>query len=309
MPGDAAAPESAPIPRAAGTAPQLPRFQTEHYLADSPSAVGRTLLLVIGVAAAGFLVGLLVSVVARWVYLAVVFPVVMGGITGGVGSALVKATKVRGRLAIGLAGVLAGVAAPAGVLFGDYLRVLNVFERQVPGVRAKSLSDPRYFFQFVDRQAEGGVTLGRSAWQGPGRGVNLGYVGSYLYWAGETVLIGFVVFAVLRAAATAPWCERCRRWKKEQPLGTLPLQSPDGVLGPLRDGRLLDVLATSAATESYGLLLTAAACPPCGPAAPVDVAVALRTRNAKGQVQYKILGRVRYPGEVLPLLDARRGPA
>ncbi len=101
------------------------------------------------------------------IYLVLIFPLFVGIVVGCAGWVLIRVGKARGGFVISVATVLAVAATVLGLHFGDYLRFLSVLEPQVPGIRAKMLSDPAFFFRFVQRQAEEGVVIGKA-------GINLG---------------------------------------------------------------------------------------------------------------------------------------
>jgi hypothetical protein len=289
--------------------PALRRFNTEPYRVTGPSPPAGTLLLVMVLPAAGFLIGLVTSLFAQWLYLTVVYPIAMGSLAGVVGWALIRIGKARGPIVIGVATVLTAATTMLGLHFGIFMRRMSLLDNQQPGLRATALSNPKFFFLDMNQRAEEGVTIRKpgSGWA-RGRGVNVGYAGSYVYWAVEVALAGLMVWTILRAAAERPLCEICRRWKAERLLGTLPRTQPDLVLGPLRDGHLLALLADAEPVGPEGLRLKAAFCPECEARATVDVALDEVGLNARRRRQTKRFERVRYAGDVLAFLDARRGP-
>jgi hypothetical protein len=305
---DSITPEPDPRPEdATPERPSPPRFDTEPYRVTGPSPLAGTLLLIAVLPVAGLLVGLLGSYISQWFNPVVLFPLAMGALVGGMGWVLVKAGKARGPVVLEVATVLTAGVTILGLHYGQYFRQLNAWEQQFPGILARGVSSPREFGRYIDREAEDGVTIGK-----PDIGnkvINLGYVGSYIYWIVEAGFVGFMIFVLLRLGAEAPLCELCQRWKKERMLGLLSDRPPDLVSGLLLDGHVLTLLKQARLYGEEGLVLKAAACPACGPEASVDVALEQLTRNAKGQKQTKKLERVRYPGEVLAFLDARSGPA
>jgi hypothetical protein len=317
MTSDAITPEPDPRPEPGGITPEpgatnpepppAPRFDTEPYRVVNPAPFLGTMVLLFVLPVAGLVIGLVASVIAQWFYLVILFPVGMGVLAGLVGMFLVTVGKARGTFVLLSAAVAVAATTVLGLQFGKFIRFLNVLEEKHPGVRAMALRDPSAFRKFMDFQAEQGVTIGR-----PGRGdkgMNLGYAGSYIYWLVEAGLVGVMAFTLMRAAASVPLCERCRRWKQERVLGQLPAVPAELVSGPLIDGELLTLLERATESGGEGFVLKVAACPECGPEACADVTLEQQTRNKKGEVATRQIGRVRYPGAVLPLLDARRGQA
>jgi hypothetical protein len=288
--------------------PDLPRFDVEPYRDTRPLPVGGTLALLLGMSAAGLAVGSIASFVAQWFYLAVIFPLGMGLLAGGAGQYLVRMGKARGRLACGLAAVLTGVVTILAFHFGGFLRELAVAEPQAPGTRARALRDPAEFVRYVERRAEEGVTVGGSLLR-RAKPMRWRHGEFYVYWGLEALVVTLAAVAPLRLASAVPPCERCGRWQEERPLGLVPHGPADEVTGPLRAGELLALLAAAAPPGDDGLLLKAAVCPGCGAEAPVVVSLERRKPDAKGRTDATPLDRVRYPGAVLPFLDARAGRA
>jgi hypothetical protein len=159
--------------------------------------------LFIALAVVGLLVGLVSSLVAQVIYLVAIFPLGMGLLVGGVGSALVRYRKVHGPVVVGAASVLAVALTMLGMHAGIYARALGEIEKQVPGIRARGLTDPMMFARFTDRRAMEGVVINRPGAR-DGSGTNLGYVGSYVYWLAEAVIVGLVVFQLMHSAGKGP---------------------------------------------------------------------------------------------------------
>ena len=302
-------PEADPPPSANETNPlsaTAPRFEATPYRHSGSSPLGGMLLLFAGLSAAGLILGLIVSVVAQAIYLVVIFPVLMGLAVGAVGAALVKYGKVRGPVAVATASMLAAAFTMLGLHIGVYVRWLHEMDKQVPGIMARGLTDPMIFARFTDRRAVEGVTIGHGG-RG-GNGMNLGYVGSYVYWLAEAGFVGFIAFGLMRTAAQRPLCDLCQGWKKEHTVGCLPDGPTDVVAGTLLEGHLLTLLQHTEQSGRTGLILKAATCADCGPRSTVDVALVQVSLNAKGQQQWKQITRVSYPGDVLAFLDALKKP-
>jgi hypothetical protein len=293
-------------PAPASTAP---RFDTEPYVVTGPTPVFGTLLLFTLLPLAGLLVGMLTSVIEQWIYLIILFPIGMGLIVGVVGNRLVKLGKARSAVVIWPAVAVAGIVTMLGLHYGGYLLWLNAFENanQNRGLLIGQFANPEMFVTYMDLQATAGVTIGHVGHPGD-RGINLGYYGSIIYWIVEAGFATGMIFALISAAATAPLCEHCQSWKKERKLARLPGQA-DMATGSLVDGHLLSLIGAGSRDGTGDLVVYAYVCPVCGPDATVEAALVHLTTNAKGTTHTKRLCCVRYPGQVLPLLDSPGGRA
>lgn len=298
-------PSPEPNPEPADALPPLPapRFDTQPYREYKPPAVVGSLLFLTSMSVAGFLVGLVVSFIALKIfYLLFIFPVCIGIALGAIGNWLVRFIRVREKFVLWAAGVLVAVATMFGWHFGYYLSELNDAEQQRPGARAIILNDPLAFFRLLDRRAERGLTILR-------RGrveQNVGYVGSYAYWVFEMFLMGLMAYTLFKTAGAEPLCDRCQGWKRSRYLGRMTTVPPELVTGPLLDGQLLTLVDRATVTDDICLRFKAAICPTCKTAAPVDITLEQLAPNEKGHIKTTVLEQVRYPGDVLPFLDARR---
>lgn len=169
---------------------------------------------------------------------------------------------------------------------------------------ARSLAE----FNMVDAmcwRAQRGVTLRLPRLHKP---VNLGHIGSYIYWVGET-LVGVVVLMVTaRSRAARPYCSRCDRWKAFEKLGRLNL-SAETVTGIVLSGQLLEIQDHHVAREGGTVELRAAVCPACAEESELVVIVVGVAKDAKGKEQANELLRATYPGEALTVLRALFQPA
>jgi len=302
------APETAPEPEVPTPAP---RFDVEPYRPRWTAPVLGTLLTFAGLAAAAAGIGYLVHLVQPYAYWVLIFPMAMGLLLGVAGVGLVRAFKLRNPVLLGLAALAGGVLTIGSVHYFDYLRALEHLRQQPPAVRAIWEPLLSNFVKFVEDNADKGVELGRRRQQGMNRqqGVNLGYYGSYAYWAAEMVVVGLIAFALMNLAARAPLCDRCGAWKQRRVAGVLDTPFPDRATQALQEGEVLRLLQGVAPRGTEGLMLKLSACRSCGAEAPVDVALELHTKGDKGQMQVKELAHYTYPGEMLRFLDGPRGPA
>ena len=270
-----------------------PRFDAEPFRPDGVVPPGGLALLLAGVALTAVALGFILSYVGQWFYMPIIFAIVAGGLLGAAGRALVTAGRVRGPTVAGTVAALGGVGMMFAMHTFDCLRDLNLPAGQ--GV------SPAVVFQYIDLEAQAGVVIGDV---GNNNGLNLGYVGSYIYFAVETVLAAGLAFALTRGAAAVPFCRECNVWKRPRPLAALPHVPAAVAVEALRAGALLDLLDTGApAAGADHLTLKAAVCPRCGGDGSVVAMVERLTVDSRGRRHLKILGQYVYPGQVLALLD------
>ncbi len=217
----AAMPEAAPE---AAPPPPPPHFQTEPYVPDGNfPPLGLALTLGGGLAAA-VLVGFLASFIGQWFYLVVLFPLLIGAALGGIGMTFIKIGKLRSPLLAGIAAGLSGIMAMGTMHYVNYQRSLDDAAKALPFDRGE-LEKRISFVKYLDLSAEEGVTINRAAHND--KGMNLGYVGSYLYWLAEVIGVAAVAWAMMRTAAAAPFCIGCNTWKNERRLATVAVPDED----------------------------------------------------------------------------------
>jgi hypothetical protein len=301
------------------------KFDTVPYQPDGGfSQAGFGMLLALSMVA-GVGLGWLASFIGQWFYLILVFPIAIGLVLGFVGVLGIKLGKVRKPLLGGVAGFFGGCVAMVGMQYFDYLR----FEREeLPRIRDELIREMRVhrpargqpvpeptldevrqaigvenFFDYVDSVAEQGVKLTRA---GRGGGINLGYVGTYIYWAVELLIVAGLAFLIGASAASEPFCQECNLWKESKKLGTFqapPGQPPTAVAEVLTSGAVGRLAEFQPAPEGGNLLLTAAVCPHCRSAGYVDVKLEHITVNSKNETQTNQLAHVTYPGAVLAVFE------
>src|SRR5262249_32779753 len=189
---------------------------------------------------------------------------------GGVGVALglagtlgIRLGKVRSPVLAGIAGFVGGCVAMLSIQFFDYLRV-PVEARRAVGIHT--------FFGYVDFAAHQGVTIGRAtSSSSTDKGMNLGYVGTYIYWIVELLLVAGIAFVIMKNGAGEPFCPEGQAWKQRRTLMTFrpPL---DRVVVALEEGDLLRVMAEEEWTTVTGEgVLSASVCPECESRGLIDV--------------------------------------
>lgn len=298
--------EQAAGPLASPAAPAM-RFETVAFTADggfNPHGLAITygLALVAGVGA-----GWLASFIGQWFYLILIFPFVMGIIVAGIGAVGVHMGKVRHPLLAGLGGLLGGIAAILSMHYFEYQRAMDELEKQNPGIRKAWAEEGMGFVDFVKIQANNGVRIGKV---GRGDGMNLGTVGSYIYWSLEMLLVAGIGFAGMLGSASDPFCLNCRNWKSSRPLGRIAIPR-DAALAAIQSGDVVQLAEHDFSAADGTLALTVAECKQCGQEATIEVKLEEVTKDAKGKESTKLLAHVTYPGHALPVLEAlaaRRQP-
>lgn len=287
-----------PTPEAAAVPP--PRFDAQPYAPEgSAPPLGLALTLGGGLAAA-VLAGLLAGFIGQWFYLVILFPAAIGLVLGGVGMAFIRAGKLRNPFLAGIAAVLSGIMAMGTMHYFAYQRALSeVAEKE--NLPRDQLENEVSFAQFMDIRATQGVTISRAAAHND-KGMNLGYVGSYIYWLLEMAGVAGIAWGMMRKEAANPFCVTCNSWKEERPLALLVVPDENEAVRAVNEGDAVALLACPRSTQAQGHLLQTAVCPHCAAEGEVDISLARVTKNAKGEQEMKTLTRMTYPGEVLPYL-------
>ena len=279
---------------------------------------------------AAIVIGLLAGFISQWFYLIILFPILMGGAIGAAGSFGVKKGKVRMPLVCGGAGFLAGCLAVLAMHYYEYHSFETAMQQVPDGVRmvAKNFDkfqasrdelppeikqlveeigkDPETrqalaisgFMEHVDFKAKQGVTLSKAG-QG-GKGLNLGYIGSYIYWFAELILIAFVSYSVTHSAATQPFCVECENWKNAERLGRFSSTS-EAARAALESGNLAEFAAGIG--DGGDLYPTVFRCSKCLSHAPIELQLTRVTVNAKGESSEAQICMVTYPGEAFEVFE------
>lgn len=308
----------------------LGSFVPRAYRADGGLPAGGTLQLLGILGIVGMILGAIASFIAKFFYLVLVFPLAIGCCLGAIGDWGIKAFRIRNPLACGVVGFLAGCLAMLSMHYMEFrdfdgrLRaalgpdadeVLQI-ARHIPEYKADWESQPEdlkqyitemeqdpeglralqadNIWKYIDMQAHIGVELKRG---GAGNGANLGYVGSYIYWGLEALIVAGITFSMMRTAAAEPFCRECRSWKVDE------------VRGPFSDFARVQRILEEGALERFpcdvskaDTVITLFTCPVCGDEGTVDVRIEKVTVNNKGETSKKRLGQLTYPGEALTAL-------
>jgi hypothetical protein len=292
---------------------------------DEIGAVALLLGMLVVAAATGYVA----HFISEFIYLIVMFPILIGLAVGAVGAVIAKKFKVRSPGLGGAAGLLCGVAAMLCMHYFDYYGLRSEmaalpaeakavfqlpddqFEQVVaeapaadrPNVRlAREALRVETFMGYMDLEAKRGVEIKKTG-SGKGRGINLGYVGSYIYWVAEIGLVCMMSWGLVKGAASKPFCRRCQQWRKERILGFINFDL-DPAVGHLKSGNLAALQPLVSKDKSSITTVKAYVCPKCEQQGEVDVKVERVVEVKKGKTEKKELAFVTYPSLSLPQLTA-----
>jgi hypothetical protein len=297
-----------PNPEARPLHPAL-RFEAVPYQPDGGCPFFGTLVVFTAVLLAALGMGLVTSWVSQWFYIILLFPVVVGVGVGFGGAVGVVLGKVRSTLVTALAGLFAGCVAMTAHHYFNYERFLQQPRAENrapqknagaagPQAPARGQGGPTGFLNYLDRRARKGVPVHFRRLH-----FNLGYVGSYIYWAVEIVIVAGFAIGIMWSFASEPFCTVCHTWKAKRPLGTLDM-APETAASIFTAGEIVR-LADDDFIKGEGQIQAAAwVCPTCEAEAPVDVKLDRVTKNAKDEEETKQLVYLTYPGEALPVLES-----
>jgi hypothetical protein len=269
-------------------------YRADPYQPDGGVPLGGLLLTVVLSFISALLIGAVVSFFHQWFYLVLVFPAAMGAGVGAAGISAIRSGKLRSPLLGGLVGIAAGILVMLTSLYGDYLRVLWEVHTQAPELRA--LEQDFSFVEFMDMRADQGVAIGRVG-RGNDKGMNLGYIGSYIYWGVEIALAAGIAFSMMRPPTRKPFCSGCQLWKKSEVLGGLHV-GRETIKGIMDEGDLPQLFKPGLPT-GFPVIFTALVCPECADRGTVEINLREVAINAKGEPQHTDLGTWSFAGDAL----------
>lgn len=264
------------------------------------------LMLILTVVIGGAIFGALVSLIANLVYLIILFPLVMGAIAGFLVTVAVRSGKIRNPGVAILGAVVAGLMIYGAMWATDYFQFRNTVKTEI--LKDSPKTDPADSEELIDLglmmetgqsgfvgyvlyQDKQGVSIGRVT--SSGKGVNLGAVGSWIYWGAEILIILWVSIVIGKKPASDPFCESCERWYgKEQIVGTLGASRSKELLALLEGGqfaKLGEELQSNPATPNLGVFM--ATCGKDCTAGEAFLAVRTQTRDSKGNLTTKDLAK------------------
>jgi K+-transporting ATPase c subunit len=230
-------------------------------------------LAALGALLGGLVTGALAGLLSTVIYIVFLFPVGMGFIAGTILEKAITGAKIRDAVQAILLGCLAAAAvmgayhAAKYAVFRARLAVeMNQRMTEETGMSnmgvANALVDyalkeetgfsgfPGYIL-YMDKR---GITVGRMA----GSGLNLGPAFTWVFWALELAIVGYLTVELGRSAAGRRFCETCNRWYgKERHLGGIGLAQAGRLLQLLeakdfaRAGELLEAEAHVPSLEVY----------------------------------------------------------
>jgi hypothetical protein len=239
---------------------------------------------------AGVAIGWLASFIGQWFYLIFVFPLAIGFGVIAAGWLGTRAGKVTSPWFGAVAGMLGGLVAMMAMHYFDYMH---------SGARGAGLT----FGQFIDAQATAGVQLlGRP---GRGGGINIGYVGSFIYWGLEFLVVVGMCAALGVIVAASPFCTDCNRWKDKRDLGTRKVamdgpkaQTIELLQKDFEQGQLSRLEAESDGDDALKIAMTAYVCSGCREA-DVDAQLHWFDVDSEGKPARQDLPLISYPPEAL----------
>ncbi len=308
----------------------LPRtFEVEPYRTDGGISLGGAFQLIGLLGLTGIILGAIASYISQYFYLILLFPFGIGIVVAFVGNFCIRKFHIRRPLTCGVAGFVAGCLAMISMHYFDYQRFDSTLQQGIgeglPVLREMALNfealkenlasapdDERETIQiFVDEvnanplfleallvdslpgyiefQAKQGVTIGR----GGRGGVNLGSIGSYVYWGMEAIIVAGLAFVVMKGTANEPYCTGCNEWKVAEAWG--PLSAGEAVTEAIKAGRV-EKFSFDPNLAGKQVLVTAFRCQECEDESNVDVRVEAISLNNKGEVTRNQLTQVTYPG-------------
>jgi hypothetical protein len=296
----------------AGTRPLRPSLRLEAVPYEPDGGFPpHGLLVVFGclmLAAVGL--GYAVSWVRQWFYIILLFPFLIGVVLGVVGAIGIYLGNIRNLPLATFAGLFGGCLAILSVHYFDYERFLAkpVQEKADPakkGLVRVVQANPRdaTFFDYLDQRARKGIPVHFRRLH-----FNLGYVGSYIYWIVEVLIVAILVVAIMRGCAADPFCAQCQSWKEKRTLGTLTM-APETAVHIFTEGEVVRLADHDFPHGEGQINITAWVCKDCGPGAPVDLKVDQVTKNAKNEEEIAELAYLTYPGKALPVLGSLFAPA
>jgi len=298
-----------------------PRYSPSPYRPSGGfSPMGVLVMLVLAVAA-GVAVGVVGGIVKNWLYLVLLFPMAFGMAVGGATMLAVKRGKVRSPMlasAVALIGGLTVIPVVHAVGYYQFRQELGHVDEStraiarvvspdaIPdelaqqGVTANAIRMLRVssFPEYVDAMAHEGVSISRHS----SSGMNLGYVGSYIYWGVEVGLVVLLAITLARRAAAAPFCDPCESWMSDRLLGGLA-PPPEDAARAVAGGDLDQLRAQQPSRDASVLGLWLSTCARCGVSSTGNLRLTQTRTTSKGKTTHKTLAHATYPGHAIPAIE------
>jgi hypothetical protein len=303
-----------------------PRFKAQPYVPDGGASITGSMLLMVVLLLFGAALGFVAHLVRQYFYLILIFPALIGLALGAVGVRIVRKGKIRNPLLGGVAGFVGGAAAMLAIHYFDFLEFKNTISKLDPQIRelaklpkaqreeAIALArDPgaarevleaaavETFPQFMDYSAKQGVEIKSShSFSSREKGMNLGYVGSYIYWGAELLIVAGITFAMVRSETRQPYCCSCNEWKPWRKLGILAGPRQPAAAG-VSSGEVNDVAAAKPGAFSGNLHLWVAGCQ-CNRST-AEVKLEELSYDKKNNVSRKTVALASWPLEAVAVLE------
>lgn len=307
--------------------PVASRVNVTPYRPDGgfePAGLG---MLFSAMALAGAALGFAAHFVSQAFYLILIFPIVIGLALGWLGRKMVRQGRVRNPWIGATAGFLGGAFAMLMMHYFDYEKFKREMAKLLPEVaEVAALDEParrefaadfeepeflvmaldayRSFPAYMHLEATEGVTIGRASSTSPDRGLNLGYVGSWIYWGVEVLIVAGITLFMVKDETAKPYCPTCGQWKAARPLGGITGDAAAATAG-VNGGDLAAIAQAAPTAEPAPVMVFASLCPTCqGAQSPADVRLAHFVTNNNGKVDEKTLAHASWPAEAMPALSA-----
>lgn len=321
------------VPESPAPSPEVPltkAFAVEPYRPDGGWSLGGAFQLIGCIGLAAVALGAIASYVSRYFYLIVLFSILIGFCIGFVGSFCIRRFGIRRPLVCGAAGFIGGVLSMLMMQYFDYRHFQSEmaagFGEGLPAAQqvARNLEDilaqreqlPQdlrefvedleanpsavkalkvdSFPSYVDFAATNGVRLSNRSGREDG-GLNLGYVGTYIYWGVEMLIVAGVAYSIMKHSAAEPYCQECQTWKTAEVWG--PLQGPQAVREAIDAGRLPQFPFDENPAPGPTTVVSGFRCENCRENGTIDVRVEELRTNKQGEVKRKTLTQATYPGD------------
>jgi hypothetical protein len=250
---------------------------------------------------AGIALGVIASMLGEVCYLVLLYPLALGFVMAGLTFLAVRLGQVRSPLVAALAGLMGGCVCVLTMHWLDYRRTVTLARTdppRLPEQLAARLRDSTGLFDYLDAMASLGLTISSR----DTGGLNLGYVGTCVYWSSELVLVMLIAAAGGVGGARDPFCVACRAWKEERYMGTL-CDGGEAMLRDLKRGNLSALECCRPSPAGNELVLRVAVCPRCGVDCPIDLHIERnpRARRSPGSAAWPM--HLTLPGEALRVLE------
>lgn len=306
--------------------PSLPRdtrFETQPYQAEGGFNLNGMLFLTGGMVVASFLLGIIVFFIAKGIYLILFFPIAIGSVLGIIGKRLVRKCKVRSPRLAGLVGLLSGMVAMTTTHYCNYLdfmsdlsvnreqieRLGQMAPQEFPQALLEDGHDPALyrewakthsFWGYLNLEARKGVTIRRIMERG--KGLNLGYTLTWMYWIAESFIVALLVFLIVRGEAQEPYCSITDQWKsvlysKRFLVGDCLNAESAGIM--LRDGELGRIAEAKFRGGSEGVQLDVYSSLDHSPESTLDAKLTEIVAKKDGTFQEVVVTMATYPQHAL----------